>query len=302
MKMETIKNFEELIDHLRIRGNRKRVAVVWPEDDTTQMAVSRALEVGFIDAVMVGCRTQCEANQVLMRHCNHIRFVDTDDFDSAAVMAVSLVRNGEADILMKGMLNTDNLLRAILNKEHGILPKGNVLTHITASEIPSYNKLLFFSDSAVIPYPTLDQRAAQIKYLAYVARAFGIEQPKIALVHCSEKVDERHFPFTVGFKELIERSKANEFGPCIIDGPMDVKTACSHKSMLKKHINSPINGEADALLFPDIEAANMFYKTIGLFCGASTAAVLQGTMCPVVLPSRGDNILSKLYSLALAAL
>lgn len=300
--METVKNFEELIDHLRIRGNRKRVAVVWPEDKATQMAVSRALEVGFIDAMMVGCQTQCEANKVLMRHADHIIFVEASDGDDAAAKAVKLVREGNADILMKGMLNTDNVLRAILNKEYGILPKGNVLTHITASEIPTYPKLLFFSDSAVIPYPTLDQRAAQIKYLAYVARAFGIAEPKIALVHCSEKVDERHFPFTVGFKELIARANEGEFGSCIVDGPMDVKTACSYKSMLKKHIDSPIMGEADALLFPDIEAANMFYKTIGLFCGASTAAVLQGTMAPVVLPSRGDSIMSKLYSLALAAL
>lgn len=300
--METVKNFEELIDHLRVRGNRKRVAVVWPEDEATQMSVSRALEVGFIDAMMVGCQAQCETNKVLMRHSAHITFVEASDGDDAASKAVRLVREGNADILMKGMLNTDNLLRAILNKEYGILPKGNVLTHITASEIPTYPKLLFFSDSAVIPYPTLDQRAAQIKYLAYVARAFGIPEPRIALVHCSEKVDERHFPFTVGFKELIARANEGEFGPCIVDGPMDVKTACSYKSMLKKHIDSPIKGEADALLFPDIEAANMFYKTIGLFCGASTAAVLQGTMAPVVLPSRGDSIMSKLYSLALAAL
>lgn len=300
--METIKNFDELIDHLRIRGNRKRVAVVWPEDQATQMSVSRALEVGFIDAMMVGCQAQCEANKVLMRHIDHITFVEAGDSDDAAAKAVKLVREGCGDILMKGMLNTDNLLRAILNKEYGILPKGNVLTHITASEIPAYPKLLFFSDSAVIPYPTLEQRAAQIKYLAYVARAFGITQPKIALVHCSEKVDERHFPFTVEFKDLIDRAAEGEFGSCIVDGPMDVKTACSYKSMIKKHIESPIMGEADAMLFPDIEAANMFYKTIGLFCGAATAAVLQGTMAPVVLPSRGDTIMSKLYSLALAAL
>ncbi len=300
--MEIIKNFDELIDHLRMRGNRKRVAVVWPEDQATQMAVSRALEVGFIDAMMVGCKAQCESNKVLMRHSANITFIDADNSDDAAAKAVKTVREGRADILMKGMLNTDNLLRAILNKEYGILPKGNVLTHITASEIPAYPKLLFFSDSAVIPYPTLSQRAAQIKYLAYVARAFGIAEPKIALVHCSEKVDERHFPFTVEFKELIDRAHEGEFGPCIVDGPIDVKTACSYKSMLKKHIDSPIKGEADALLFPDIEAANMFYKTIGLFCGASTAAVLQGTMAPVVLPSRGDTIMSKLYSLALAAL
>ena len=190
--MSTIKNFEELIDHLRLRGDRKRVAVVWAVDEQTQMSVSQALEVGFIDAIFVGCDKEVRSNAVLMRHHDHITFVDATDSDEAARKAVSLVRNSDADILMKGMLNTDNLLRAVLNKENGILPHGRVLTHITAAEMPAYPKLLFFTDSAVIPYPTQEQRMEQVKYITYVAHAFGIEEPKVALVHCSEKVGEKH--------------------------------------------------------------------------------------------------------------
>lgn len=300
--MDTIKNFEELIDHLRLRGDRKKVAVVWPSDHHTQMAVSRALEAGFIDAVMVGCEQECRENRVLMRFAHHIEFVEAPDSDSAAAKAVELVHQGKADVLMKGMLNTDNLLRAVLNKEKGILPKGNVLTHITVAELAAYPKLLFFSDPAVIPYPTTEQRASQIGYLAFAARAFGIAEPKIAMLHCSEKVDERHFPFTAEYHTLIERSKGGEFGPIVLDGPLDLKTSCSLESLKKKGLSSPINGQADALLFPDIEAANMFYKTITLFCNAQTAAVLQGTLASVVLPSRGDSVASKFYSLALAAL
>ena len=302
MTMETIRNFEELIDHLRLRGDRKRVAVVWAADSQTQMSVSQGLEVGFIEAVFVGCREQVEANAVLMRHRDHIFFEEAADCDDAARKAVALVRDGKADILMKGMLNTDNLLRAVLNKETGILPHGRVLTHITAAEIPAYKKLLFFTDSAVIPYPTQQQRIEQVKYIAYVARAFGIEKPKIALVHCSEKVGEKHFPFTVGYKEIIDKAAAGELGACVVDGPMDVKTACSTENMRKKGLTSAINGEADGLVFPDIEAGNMFYKTVTLFCYANTAAVLQGTLAPVVLPSRSDSKMSKFYSLALAAL
>ena len=142
----------------------------------------------------------------------------------------------------------------------------------------------------------------QVKYITYVAHAFGIEEPKVALVHCSEKVGEKHFPFTVGYKDIIEQSRDGRFGSCIIDGPIDVKTACSGENMRKKGIASPLNGEADALVFPDIEAGNMFYKTITLFCHANTAAVLQGTLAPVVLPSRSDSKQCKFYSLALAAL
>lgn len=300
--MERIKNFDELIDHLRMRGDRKRVAVVWPADTNTRLAVNRALEAGFINAVMVGCRKECESDRVLMRHINNIEFVDAEDCDDAARKAVALVHEGKADILMKGMLNTDNLLRAVLNKDDGILPKGRVLTHITAAEIPGFPRLLFFSDPAVIPYPKLEQRASQIGYLAYAAHAFGIEEPKIAMLHCSEKVDTRHFPQTADYVELKERAAKGEFGKIILDGPLDLKTSCSLESLRKKNLTSPINGEADCLLFPDIEAANMFYKAVTLFCHAQTAAVLQGTMASVVLPSRGDTVASKFYSLALAAL
>jgi len=300
--MDVIRDFNELISYLRQRADRKRVAVVWPYDKVTQEAVSRAIEAGFAEAILVGCRAEAEKNPEILRNMQHITFVDAVDCDDAARKAVAIIRDGQADILMKGKLNTDNFLHPVLNKESGILRKGSVLTHITATKIPTYDKLLFFTDAAVIPYPTQAQRMAQIKYIAYVGRAFGIERPRIALIHCSEKIDERHFPFTGGFAEIKECASAGEFGPCILDGPMDVKTACSLKAMKKKDIESPIMGQADALVFPDIEAANMFYKTLSLFCHAVTAAVLQGAMCPVVLPSRGDDATSKFNSLALAAL
>ncbi|MCF0218332.1 MAG: phosphate butyryltransferase [Muribaculaceae bacterium] len=300
--MEAIRNFEDLIDCLRLRGDRKRVAIVWAGDDHTQSSVNRALEAGFISAIFIGCRKEVEENSVLMRHRDYITFVDANDCDEAAAIAVKMIRNGEADILMKGMLNTDNLLRAVLNKEYGMLPKGNVLTHISCAHIPHYPRLLFFTDAAVIPYPTEEQRAKQLGYLAYVARALGVKEPKIAMIHCTEKVDERHFPFTASYVRLKERAQAGEFGPCIVDGPFDVKSSCNYESMKTKHIDSPIHGEADALLFPDIISANTFYKTITLFTSCTTAAVLQGTMAPVVVPSRGDSIMSKYYSLALAVL
>ncbi|MBQ7420988.1 MAG: phosphate butyryltransferase [Prevotella sp.] len=300
--MEAIRNFEELIDHLRLRGDRRRVAVVWASDEWTQKSVSQALEVGFIEAIFVGCQEEVERNRVLMRHREHISFVEADSGDAAAERAVALIHEGKADILMKGMLNTDNLLRAVLNKETGILPQGNVLTHITVASFFSYPKLLFFTDSAVIPYPTQAQRAQQIRYITYAARCFGIKEPRVALIHCSEKVQAKHFPFTAGYSELIERAQTGEFGACIVDGPMDVKTACSAENMRKKGLVSPVGGEADCLVFPDIEAGNMFYKSLTLFAHAETAAVLQGTLCPVVLPSRSDSKQSKFYSLALAAL
>jgi phosphate butyryltransferase len=278
------------------------VAVVWAADRNSQVSVARALEIGFIEAIFVGCQAEVEANESIMRYASHVSFIPADDRDEAARISVKLVRDGGADILMKGLINTDNLLHVVLNKETGILPRGHVLTHITAARLPEYEKLLFFSDSAVIPYPTQDQRIQQIRYMLYVCRALGIEEPKISLIHCTEKVNEKYFPFTVGYREIVGMAERGEFGRCIIDGPLDLKTSVSPESMRIKGIKSPIGGDADALIFPDIEAANVFYKSITLFLGVETAGVLQGTMAPVVLPSRSDSKLCKFYSLALAAI
>ncbi|MBO4315903.1 MAG: phosphate butyryltransferase [Prevotella sp.] len=300
--METIRSFEDMVVHLAQRGGRKRVAIVWAADQYSQESVIRALQVGFIDAIFVGCQKEVEGNLRLMKYESHIEFVEAADRDEAARISVKMVREGRADILMKGLINTDNLLHVVLDKETGILPRGNVLTHITASQLPEYDKMLFFTDSAVIPYPTQEQRIQQIRYMVYVCHALGIEEPKISLIHCTEKVNEKYFPFTLGYKEIIKMAENGDFGRCIIDGPLDLKTSVSPESMRIKGINSPIGGEADALIFPDIEAANVFYKSITLFLGVETAGVLQGTMAPVVLPSRSDSKLCKFYSLALAAI
>ena len=225
---------------------------------------------------------------------------DTDT-DEAARAAVEAVRRGQADVLMKGMLNTDNLLRAVLNKEHGILPQGNVLTHITAAEIPGRDRLLFFTDAAVIPSPTLPQRVAMVEDIAGVCRAFGIDCPRIALIHCTEKTSPK-FPLTLDYGQLKEMAAEGRFGHIIIDGPMDVKVACDPHAGALKGIVSPVDGRADALIMPDIESGNVFYKTLTGFVGALTAGMLVGTSAPVVLPSRGDSTRAKLCSLAMACL
>lgn len=154
---------------------------------------------------------------------------------------------------MKGIINTDNLLHAILDKEKGLLPKGKILTHLAVMEIPTYHKLLFFSDAAVIPRPTLQQRIEMIWYAICTCRHFGIEQPRIALIHCTEKVSAK-FPHSLDYVNIVELAEAGEFGNVIIDGPLDVRTACEQASGDIKGIVSPINGQADVLIFPNIES------------------------------------------------
>ena len=300
--METIRSFEDLLIHLAQRSERKRVAIVWAADLNSQVSVQRALEIGFIDAIFVGCQEEVEKNAAIMRYSDHVQFVTATDRDEAAKTAVQMVREGKVDILIKGLINTDNLLRVVLNKETGILPKGNVLTHITAARLPEYDKFLFFTDSAVIPYPTQEQRIQQVRYTLSLCRSLGINEPKISLIHCTEKVNERIFPFTVGYREIVDMANRGDFGPCIIDGPLDLKTSVSPESLRIKGIESPVGGDADALVFPDIESANVFYKTITLFLGVETAGTLMGPIAPVVLPSRSDSKFCKFYSLALAAM
>lgn len=300
--MQYIATFTQLIDYLKQNLVRKTAVVVWASDENTRGAAFDAIEAGFVNVVFVGCRNEINADPRANELSDRFQIIDAPDCDTASVIAVNEIRQGRGDILMKGMLNTDNLLRAVLNKETGILPAGNVLTHITGATIPTYHKLLFFSDVAVIPAPTPEQRAAQIDYITNLTHKLGIKTPRIALIHCSEKVDERHFPFTADYAMLSENSAKGLLGDVIVDGPMDVKVACSYDAMVKKNLISPVNGDADALIFPNIVAGNTFYKTLTLFAGSSVAGIIVGASVPIVLPSRGDSMLSKLYSLALAAL
>lgn len=297
--METIRNFDELLAHLTARTERRRVAVACPNDESTQGAVTKALEQGFIEAVLIGCDEG--AKQVFAKY-DKVTYVEADDAIEAARKAVALVRDGKADVLQKGLLNTDDLLHAVLNKETGILPRGRVLTHLTCAQIPGHDRFLFFTDAAVIPHPTAEQREEQLRYVLETCRSMGIKEPRVGLVNCTEKVNEKFFPFTVEYVALKAKVAAGDFGTCIVDGPLDLKTCLSPEALHKKHIDSPLEGMADAVIFPDIQAGNVFYKTITLFCGAACAGILRGPLCPVVLPSRGDSVVSKFYSLALASI
>lgn len=275
--MKPITNFREMLSSLHGESRKPRVVAVCPTDQATRYALDKA-----------------QAEEL----CTYIS-IDGEP-QEASQRAVETVKRGEGDVIMKGHLNTDVLLRALLDKQKGLMEPGNVLTHIATVEIPAYNKLLFLTDVAVIPYPTSEQRKVQLRYLVDFCRSFGIEEPKVALLHCSEKTDLKHFPFLSQYTELKAIAAAGGLGPCIVDGPMDVRSACSREAMLAKDQHSAIDGKADALIFPDIEAGNLFYKTVSLFAGARTAGVLHGTRVPVVASSRADSGEAKFLSLCVA--
>lgn len=300
--MQPIRTFDELTAHLQQLQHTVRLAVVCGHDDSTVNAVMRAVNNGFVHAIFVGDselvrQHPCVANSAT----NKVEFVEAESPTKAAELAVTMVHNKQADVLMKGLLHTDTLLRAVLNKEWGILPKGHTLTHIAMAQVPNYHKLLFFSDAAVIPYPTHQQRVQQVSYMARLLHAFGIEEPRIALIHCAETVNDK-FEHTLGYPEICERAAAGEWGLLRVDGPLDLRTACDPVALKVKGIESVVEGDADGVILPDIEAGNVLYKALPLFAGAKVAGALQGTLAPVVLPSRGDDADAKYHSLALAAL
>ena len=296
--MEPIRNFDQLTAHLKTLNRRKRIAVVCANDPNTEYAIARALDEEIAEFLMIGDSAILQKYPSLQKYPEYVKTLHIEDPDEAAREAVRIVREGGADILMKGIINTDNLLHAILDKEKGLLPKGKILTHLAVMQIPTYDKL---SDAAVIPRPTLQQRIEMIWYAICTCRRFGIEQPRISLIHCTEKVSAK-FPHSLDYVNIVELAEAGEFGNVIIDGPLDVRTSCEQASGDIKGIVSPINGQADVLIFPNIESGNAFYKSVSLFAKADMAGLLQGPICPVVLPSRSDSGLSKYYSIAMACL
>ena len=254
--------------------NKPKVAIVNPVDDHTKEVIERAM-----------------ADDV----AQFVSFYG----DDASVRAVGCVRSGNADVLMKGAVNTDVLLRAALDKERGILQKGRVMAHIAVASIPGRERPIIFSDAAVIPRPDICQMDAIVRYTVEAARNLGIATPKLALTNFTEK-ENMKFPQTAVYQEIRRRAEEGLYGDVVIGCPMDVKTALDSESGSIKGINSPVVGNADILIFPNIEAGNTFYKTLTLFAHANIAGWLAGTQVPVVVTSRADSVESKYYSLITA--
>lgn len=275
--MNTIRSFQDIQLLVAKAHRRLRIVAVNATDEATKEALRLVEGTRLAEVIRI--------NDTLL--------------ERAAEKAVALIRRGDADVLMKGLIGTDILLRAILNKVSGLLPEGQVLTHLSVAEIPNYHKLLFFTDVAVIPYPTQKQRTEQVRYATDICHKLGIKEPRVALIHCAEH-GGRQFPFVEGYQDIKQMAAEGQFGKCIVDGPLDVKSACSAEALKAKGISSPLNGEADILVMPDIEAGNAFYKSMTLFAGASTAGILCGTVCPVVVPSRGDSTEAKYNSILFA--
>lgn len=297
----SITKLDQIIELVKTKP-QKRLIAAYANDAHTIEAVHNAVEMGIVKAVLVG--DEATIQKVCQEHnfnINNFTIVQESDESKAASKACDMINNGEGDILMKGQLSTDKYMRAILHKERGLMPGSKaVLSHVTVIETPNYHKLIICGDVAIIPAPDLKQKEAIVNYLIDTAKKLQIETPKVALVAASEQV----LPYMQACVDACLLSKMADRGQlkgALVDGPLGLDLAIDMEAVQIKKLHSPVAGDADCLLFPNIESGNVFYKSNTKLAGAELGAMVVGAKVPCVLSSRGDSAKTKLYSIALAA-
>lgn len=293
------RNFDELIAKQKARPNAARMAVAAAGDEHTIEAVLHARAEGIVRPILVGDKAIIDA--ALERFGETVPpedIYDVPDIAQAAGFAVSLVREGKADLLMKGKLDTNVLLRPVVNKETG-LGKGGVMSHFTAFQIPNYHKLLVAVDGGMVPYPTLEQKKAIIDNTVGALRAMGYDEVKVGVLACIEKVNPK-MPETVEADLLKQMNRRGEITGCYVEGPISYDCAMSREIADFKGYDSPVAGDADVLVAPNIHAGNIMGKMLTVTAGAKMAGFIVGAKCPIVMTSRGSSPEEKYLSIVLA--
>ena len=298
-----ITKFSDVFAALKADGICKKMVAAWAVDSHTIEAASKAVDLGIISAILVGDKKLiadvCEQEGIDIAK---FTIVDEPVELKAVAKAVEMVRAKEGDVLMKGLCSTDKFLRAILNKETGLLPPKGVLSHVGVIENPQYHKLIFLTDMAVIPQPDFRQKVKITGYVTDVARAFGIAKPKVAFIAASEQMLDS-MPACIEGAMLAKMCDRGQIRSCIGDGPLALDVAIDAESVQIKKLVSPVAGDADCLVFPNIESANVFWKTNSKLCtGVRQAGMLVGTTAPCILASRADSADTKLASIAEAVM
>lgn len=292
----------EIADKAKVLGKKTRVAVAVAEDANSIGALCRAASEGFVHPILIGNNSRIEG---LLRDYTlpaaGYTIVDLPNQDEATREAVRMVKSAEADVLMKGLVGTDKFLKEVLNKERGLLPPKAVMSYTCALELPKYHKLLLISDTAVLPNPDLEQKIAMVNYSVKMAHKLGIAKPKVALITATEKVSSG-MPNTIDYALISKMAERGQIKGCVVDGPLDIFLACDPSSLEIKGVDTPIGGDADICIFPNLETANAFYKGLMLFGGGELAGLIQGTSKPVVVMSRSESENSKYYCIALSCL
>ena len=295
-----IRSLNELIALAKAKP-KKRLVVVFANDLHTIEATYHAVHEGIVEATLTGVK------QNIAKFCtehnmdiNFFEIIEQENDIEAGLMCCDMINQGKAHLIMKGTISTDNYMRCILNKERGLMTPGALLTHVTCMEFLKLNKLLIVGDVAVIPYPSLEQKEKILTFLIETAHKLGHEVPNVALIGPSE-IPNHKISSSSDAVNLAEKALSGVFGKSIVAGPMGLDLAVDMESVQIKKYNNPVGGNADVLLFPNIDSGNVFYKTGTKLVGCESAAIVVGAKVPAVLTSRGDSAKSKLCSIALAA-
>ncbi len=271
-------------------------------DEHSIGAVNAAIDLGIVEGTLVGDQQIIEkVCKALNIETGKFRILHEPDEMKAARKAVELINRGEGNLLMKGLVSTDKYMRSILDKENGLMDKGAVLSHVTVMENPNYHKLLIVGDVAIIPAPELPEKIAITNYLIHTAHSLGIERPKVALIAASEVVSPK-IPASVDAAVICKMADRGQIKGGLIDGPFALDVAIDKESAEIKKVSGEVAGDADCLVFPNIESGNVFYKANTKLANGEQGAIVVGARVPAVLSSRGDSTKTKLYSIALAAL
>ncbi len=287
------------LNALATKSGKKKLAVAVAHDEHCLEAICAVDKMGLVQAILVGNEKKIhDIAQRLKLDVSGMKIIHEEVDANSVKIAVKMVRDKQADILMKGNVPTAVFLRGVLDKENG-LRKGEVLSHFALFEVPTYHKLLGLTDAAMIPAPDFKTKVALTSNAVDFMNKLGYSKPKVAVLAAVEMVNEA-MPATIDGALLSKMAQRGQIKNCIIDGPLAYDNAVSSASAKHKGIVSEVAGDADLLIAPDIEAGNILYKAFGFSSNAKLAAVVLGAAAPIVLTSRSDTEESKQASIVMA--
>ena len=294
-----LRSFNEVMEKAKDAG-KTVLSVAVAQDKDVLLAVKAAAECGLARAVLVGDEAKIRPLLVETEMTHDVTVIHETDDDAAALRAVELVRTGEAQVLVKGLINSSNFLRAVLHPEKG-LRSGKMLSHLMAFEIPGEPKLVFHTDGGMNVAPGLEEKKQILISALEALKAMGIAKPNVAILAANEQVNPK-IPATVDAHALAIMAAAGETPPCVVEGPIAMDVASSKAAAKHKGIQSHIAGEVDLFLMPAIEAGNLVGKALIHYAKAKNAGLILGATHPIVMVSRSDEASAKLHSIALACL
>lgn len=294
-----INSFDRLTEIALRHTRRKRLVVVSAHDRHTLSGVCDACLRGIVEPILLG--REGLIREIIQKegiHFPQVTILDHPDDREGAKVAVGMIRRGEGDVLMKGGCRTADLLREVVHKDTG-LRGSHIMSHVGVFQVPGYHKLVAMTDGGMIPHPTLEEKKASIENGVALLKTLGYTEPKVACLAAGEDVNPRA-PETLHGARLKEMNKAGEIQDCIVEGPISYDLAMSKKSAEEKHYHSPVSGEADILLVPNMAAGNILAKSWTISCGGIMSGIVVGAQAPIVVVSRGASTEEKYLSIVLA--